>query len=497
MMSGVLEAVAEAILVVDTNGNVTNHNRGFVEMWRLPEHSANDMTSVTEPMLRAHFVELVARPEEFGQRFDQLRSDLRAIATDEIELRDGRVLSRYTSPVRTPSGDIRGRVWCFRDVTEQRKLAARRAVVQERMASVGQLVSSVAHEINNPLAYIAGNVGVVIESLTSGPPMRSQEVVEALEDANSGVERIKVIIRDLRTLSRSDDETREPMDVRAVLETALQMANNELRHRALVVRNLQPVPLVSVNSVRMTQVFLNLLLNAAHAIPDGRASENTVTVTTSKSPLGGACIEIRDTGTGIDPGHLERIFDPFFTTKPVGAGRGLGLTICKGIIEKLGGSIEVESRPGVGTTFTVELPPSTPAPVHPSRVSATPTPSRQRRTILVIDDDPQIRRWFQRILSHHDLTTVSSVAAAEEAIKTGSFDVILCDVMMPDRTGMDMHASLASRRPDLLPRLVFMSGGAFTPVLSNFIETVANRCLKKPFGRDELERAIEMTAEGR
>ncbi|MBX3204877.1 MAG: response regulator [Labilithrix sp.] len=498
MTRGVLEAVAEAIVVVDATGKVTSSNRGFFEMWRIPEplRQAAEAGGDVEPLLR-HCATLAARPESFIERARQLRADRDAVVTEDLALADGRTISRYTSPVQSSTGEVRARVWCYRDVTEARALAARRAVVAERMASVGQLVGSVAHEINNPLAYIAGNLDVVVEALASGPPMHTDEMIEALEDARTGVERIKIIVRDLRALSRRDDETRETMDVRTVLETALQMANNELRHRARIVRNLQIAPPVSANAVRLTQVFLNLLLNAAHAIPDGRASENTVTVTTSRSPLGGAAIEIRDTGGGIAPEHLERVFDPFFTTKPMGTGTGLGLTICKGIVEKLDGTISVESNPGLGTTVTVELPPSTPTRLHPSRVSTPPAPAPRRRSILVVDDDARIRRWFQRILTHHDLTVVASVEAAEEAIKIGSFDVIFCDVMMPDRTGMDMHEAIATRRPDLLARVVFMSGGAFTPALSTFLETVPNLCLKKPFGRDAITGAIDSVVAGR
>lgn len=492
MTRSVLDAVADAILVVDETGAVASVNRRFIAMWRVPE----SLKGVTEAGSKAellihHAATLTAKPESFLERTRQLSEDKNAVATDEIELADGRTISRYTSPVQSGPGEIRARVWSFRDVTEARGLAARRAVVAERMTSVGQLVGSVAHEINNPLAYIAGNLDVVVDALGAGTPMPREEMLEALEDARTGVERIKVIVRDLRTLSRMDDETRESIDVRTVLETALQMAHNELYHRARVVRNLRSVPLVSANSVRLTQVFLNLLMNAAHAIPDGRASENSVTITTSPSPLGGASIEISDTGGGIAPAHLERIFDPFFTTKPVGAGTGLGLTICKGIVEKLGGTIEVESRPGIGTTFTVELPPSTLEPTASPRVSTLPAPPPPKRSVLVIDDDARIRRWFERVLAHHDLIVAPSVEIAEDAIKTGSFDVIFCDVMMPDRTGMDMHEVISSQRPDLLSRVVFMSGGAFTPVLSRFLETVPNLCLRKPFEKEALERAIE------
>ncbi|HVH44604.1 MAG TPA: ATP-binding protein [Labilithrix sp.] len=493
LMTSVQESVREAIVVVDCNLSVLWFNRHFVELWHVPPEVVERAST---PELLDPVIALVADAERFLARIREIHAAPEATSTDELELTDGRIISRYSAPVIAFDGKVEGRVWCFRDVTEKRRLAARRAVVAERMASVGQLVASVAHEINNPLAYIDGNVEVVMEALENED--EAPELVTALADARAGVERIKVIVRDLRVLSRIDDETREPTDLHAVLEAALQMANNELRHHAQVIRELGTVPLVSANGVRLTQVFLNLLVNAAHALPVGRASANTVTVRTSTSACGGARIEIEDTGTGIAPEHLERIFDPFFTTKQLGAGTGLGLSICKGIIDKLGGSIEVESRPGVGTTFTVELPPGMPPSRRPGRTSLTPASKRgARRSILVVDDDAHIRRWLERVLAHHEVTTVTSVDAAEQAISVCSFDVIVCDVMMPDRTGLDMYGVIQRKHPELLSRVVFISGGVFTPKLSSFIENVSNPCLRKPFTKNELERAIEAVAPAR
>jgi signal transduction histidine kinase len=499
LVTAVLESVADGILVMDASGKVLNYNHHFVEIWRIPDDAVQQFGRRDDDgkLLLEHCRAWLLRPDEEIARAEEHATAPEALVVDDLELIDGRMLSRYSSPIRTPDGEMRARVWCFRDVTEERRLAARRAVVAERMASVGQLVASVAHEINNPLAYIAGNVDVVLDALEREEPLEVDGLVDALEDARAGVDRIKVIVRDLRALSRVDDETREPTDLRSVLETALQMASNELRHRARIVRDLRLVPLVNANPVRLTQVFLNLLVNAAHAIPDGRASENQITVRTTTSTTGRPRIEIRDTGCGIAPENLERIYDPFFTTKPVGSGTGLGLSICKGIIDKLGGSIEVQSRLGSGTTFVVELPPSSLTTRRESRAPGVVHAATNRRSVLVVDDDAKIRRWCQRILVRHEVTTVPSVEAAEEVLTTRSFDAIVCDVMMPDRTGLDLHQLLQSRHPDLLSRVVFMSGGTFTPVLSAFLETVPNTCLKKPFPKDELERAIELAAHAR
>lgn len=503
LMQGVQESVADAIVVIDDAGRILTYNQRFLETFEISQAQVASGVAALLNHARSR-----VRDHRDLERIMEHYVDSNESGADELEMLNGRVFNRYTAPVTTPDGKVQGRVWCFREITEERKLAAHRAVVTERMTSVGQLVASVAHEINNPLAYIAGNVETAIDALSEPPDqgdelgMSRDDLVEALEDARLGVDRIKIIVRDLRALSRVDDETREEVDLRSVIETSLQMANNELRHRARIIRDLQKTPNISANSVRLGQVFLNLLVNAAHAIPDGRASENSVYVGTRTTPDGNARIEIRDTGSGIAPEHIERIYDPFFTTKPVGTGTGLGLSICKGIVDKLGGTIAVESTPDVGTKFVVELPPAT---RRPSRALGSPSgrpepgaPSklgRDAKSILVVDDDAQIRRWFQRILPRHKVTTVASVEAAEDAIMKAQFDVILCDVMMPDRSGLDMHRLIETKRPDLLKRVVFMSGGAFTPALATFLETVPNPCLKKPFRREELERAIEAALE--
>jgi len=495
LVTAIVESVADAILVIGADESVLNFNRRFVELFDIDRDlEATLRNGVPQSILWMHCGPLIRDAATVRARVHAIMRDPDLIGTDEIELNDRRVLSRYTAPLKRSDGGVRARIWCFRDITEEKKLAHHRAVVAERMASVGQLVASVAHEINNPLAYIAGNVDLVSsmlrEDVRIDPTSAQAEMTEALEDAAIGVERIKIIVRDLRTLSRADEDTREPTDIVNVVETSLQIANNELRHKARIIRDLKPTPLVSANAARLGQVFLNLLLNAAHAMVDGRASENTVTVSTGTLPNGHAFMRVRDTGSGIAPEHVERIFDPFFTTKPVGSGTGLGLSICRGIIDKLGGSIDMTTQVGVGTTFRVTLPPSNEGELR--RLTSEVAPRQPpRRTILVVDDDAQIRRWFERVLPHHDVTTVPSVDAAEDALKTRWFDAILCDVMMPDRTGLDMHTFVKTHHPELLDHLIFMSGGTFTPALTEFFEHVPNVCLKKPFPKADLERAIE------
>jgi signal transduction histidine kinase len=489
------DSVADGILVCDLQGTVLACNRRFLEMWAIPQEV---IATRSLPAYIGYCEKLVKDADALKTRArDYFGDGLRHIDHGDLELVDGRIFERWAGPVGKGDGTIIGRIVCHRDVSEQRRLAAQRVVVSERMASVGQLVASVAHEINNPLAYIAGNVDVVCRALGDRGDPRDESFVEALEDARLGVSRIEVIVRDLRTLSRVDDDNRASVDIAEVVETALQMANNQIRHRARIVRRFESRPRVLANEARLTQVFLNLLLNATHAIPEGRANDHAITIGIQVGPTGRALVDVQDTGSGIAPAHLERIFDPFFTTKPLGAGTGLGLSICKGIIEKLGGTITVTSVLGRGTSFIVELPVASDAPA-PRRAETVQPPSVTRRRVLVIDDDPHVRRWLERALRRdHDVVMAASVAEATAAIDGPAFDVILCDLMMPDRTGRDMHEIVKQRRPELADKIVFMSGGVFTPALESFLASVSNARIEKPVALRELRDTIERVAASR
>jgi signal transduction histidine kinase len=229
-------------------------------------------------------------------------------------------------------------------------------MLADRMASVGTLAAGVAHEINNPLAFILANLEFAIGEL--GDAGASAEVSPALTEARAGPLRVREIVRDLRAFSRAEPGGSEVVDPRSVLQSAIGLAQNEIRHRARLDVDAGEIPLVVASERRLGQVLVNLLINAAQAIPEGRAAENVVCATTGTAPDGRARIEISDTGSGIAPELLGQIFDPFFTTKPVGVGTGLGLSICHGIVAALGGEIQVESAAGKGSTFRVLLPPA-------------------------------------------------------------------------------------------------------------------------------------------
>jgi signal transduction histidine kinase len=230
----------------------------------------------------------------------------------------------------------------------------------ERLATIGQLAAGIGHEINNPLAFILGNLDYVQQQMveTAGGALSKdqQELLEALADARDGAERVRLIVRDLKVLSHPNDMERGPVDVVASLRSAMKVAGYELRGKGRLVEALEEVPPVNGHKARLCQVFLNLLINAAHALPTGQAARNEIRLSVRAGGDKRVLVEVSDTGCGIPPENLERIFSPFFTTKPVGAGTGLGLSVSHSIVTALGGDISVESEVGRGTTFRVSLP---------------------------------------------------------------------------------------------------------------------------------------------
>jgi nitrogen-specific signal transduction histidine kinase len=375
-----------------------------------------------------------------------------------------------------------------------------------RMAAVGTLAAGVAHEINNPLAYIVANIDFTrrqLAALTAKLALQSSvepevglnldEVIEALGEAREGADRVRNIVRDLKVFGRGNEEARGPVVLRRVLDSSINIAWNEIRHRARLVKDFGDVPLIDGNESRLGQVFLNLLLNAAQAIPEGEAERNEIRMSTATDRDGRVIIEVRDTGAGIAPEILSRIFEPFFTTKPDGVGTGLGLWICRGILADLGGTIAVESRLGHGSTFRVTLPPAA-VDEEEGRIDGRgPEGERQGERVLIIDDEPLILGALRRAFAgDYRITCVSDARQALSRLASGErYDVVLCDLMMPEMSGMDVYAELARVAPDQLERMIFLTGGAFTTRAREFLEQVPNARIEKPIDFQNLRALMK------
>ena len=369
----------------------------------------------------------------------------------------------------------------------------------DRLTSLGMLASGVAHEVNNPLAYISGNlefsntqIRAILNALNSSDSKPSwyhqlNEISVALADAQDGAERVRRLTDDLRTFARGDDKGHALLNVNEVMEAALRSISADLAPRGHLVKDLQPVPQVTANEARLEQVFVNLLVNAIQALPDGSHHTGQVTVKTGTDAQRRVVVEIADNGCGIPEKVLPHIFDPFFTTREHGVGLGLGLSICHGVINGLGGALTVSSTRGAGSVFRVVLP-ATQAVAK--REAEAPAPQRGR--VLVVDDESMICLTIQRALSkEHDVTTLTESKAALALISQGQrFDVILCDVMMPAMTGMDLYEHLLVVAPDQADQMVFMTGGAFTERAESFLSTVRNPRVDKPFNPVNLRSVV-------
>lgn len=437
----VFEHALDGKLIADGSGRFTEANRAAAQL----------LAYSREQLIGKSLVDLIApgspvNPQALWEAFlarGQMSSEL------ELVTGDGRQRRFELSSV---ANVLPGKhLSILRDVTERKLLDAQLALV-DRLMSVGTLAAGVAHELNNPLAYVSANIAFVGDQLLELAAQARREgravsqgllneLDEALQDARQGAERMRIIIRDLKLFARGDETVMGPVVLEKVLEQCISMAWNEVRHRARLVREFAQVPPAFGNESRLSQVFLNLLVNAAQAIPDGHAESNCIVVRTLAVDGNDdeVAVEIEDSGVGIPPENLGRIFDPFFTTKAVGIGTGLGLSICHNLVVAHGGRIEVDSQVGKGARFRVTL--------RTGLADSALLPAGGK--LLVIDDEPQEAATIQRTLAgEHEVVTVMNEAQALELVSRGErFDLVL---------GMHLQGSVEKRFGPLAGKVVVL-----------------------------------------
>jgi len=386
-------------------------------------------------------------------------------------------------------GGAPARIVVATDVSESKRMQEQ-LLVADRMASLGMIAASVAHEINNPLAYAVAHVDVAQRAIERG---RTSKASEVLTTARDGLERVRGIVLDLKTFSRPDAVV-SVVDLHEVLDATVALARKQIEARARLVRYNDATLFVRANRARLGQVFLNLILNAVEALPEGGAREHVVSLRTYDGDDGTVMAEVGDDGVGI-PGHLlERVFEPFFTTKPIGTGTGLGLAICHRIVTELGGAITVvPGADGLRTVFRVTLPGEPAGPVSSTQESKPPSSTPRRRRVLAIDDEPFILSSLGLILgdTHEVVAATDGPRAITLLEEDAQFDVILCDLMMHGMDGIGVYDAVQRLHPGLERRIVFMTGGVFSPRVRMFLGSVQNRCLDKPFDEDGLRQAVE------
>lgn len=368
------------------------------------------------------------------------------------------------------------------DITERRDLQAK-VMQADRLATLGTLAAGVAHEINNPLTYTLNNLQLLLAH------ERDANQKELLSEALDGATRVRDIVRSLKTFSRPSHEQFVSVDLHAVLQSSLRIARNSIQHGATIVEEFLPAPAVRANPQQLGQVFLNLLLNAAQAFGDAQNGGNVISVRAFTDADGYAVIEVSDNGPGIPRSLHHRVFEPFFTTKAHAEGTGLGLYICRDIIAAHDGLIAVRSNEPTGTTFSIRLPPTSEPANAPASLRATVT-RHTGLTILIVDDEPLICRSLKRLLQGNTVMVADRGVDALRLLERQFFDVVFCDLMMPEIDGIDLHAAVSSKDPDQAQRFVFMTGGAFTERAQRFLASVDNRTLEKPVDAESIARAL-------
>jgi PAS domain S-box-containing protein len=377
-----------------------------------------------------------------------------------------------------------------RDVTDRTRLRDLLAHA-DRLASLGTMAAGVAHEINNPLAFL----GLAADALARRVNPEDAALVAELR---TGVDRIAAIVRDLRFFGRDDDAPVGPMDLAAAIESAERLVHHEIRPRGTLVKDFGELPAVVGAVRRIEQVFVNLFLNSAHAFGDrvdgrivvrARAVDDRVVVT------------VEDDGAGIHAEALDSIFEPFFTTRRGSGGTGLGLSICRDIVTRAGGSLSATSTVGAGTTMEVTLLRATGERREAAHRSQPPSQtggrtSATRKRVLVVDDEASIVRLISEGLwPIADVVSETDPGRALDQIAADPrFDAIVCDVMMPGITGIDLYERVARDRPELASRFVFISGGTYTARARDHLDRVPNPRVEKPFRIAQLVDAVESVA---
>jgi signal transduction histidine kinase len=324
----------------------------------------------------------------------------------------------------------------------------------EKMSTIGQLIAGVAHDLNNPLASVVGFSDYLVEAGEIPP-----RLVEPLQVIRQEAERAATIVKNLLSFARRHEGARRRQPIKPILESALQ---------------------------------LHLISNGAQAIAEtGQGGRIWVNV---RSWLDGVALSVTDSGPGIPDEVAAHVFEPFFTTKPEGKGTGLGLSICQGIVKEHGGRLTLESKPGAGATFMVELPRTTPAP--PPEPAPEPAPPVRTLRILVVDDEPHILHYMSVTLESwgHTVEVASDGQYALERALAGAFDVIICDLRMPHLGGREMYDKLARQDPSTAERVIFATGDMVRGDTLRFLETLGRPYLRKPFTLAELRHVLDVAA---
>jgi two-component system NtrC family sensor kinase len=486
----VAESSTDAIIVADSTGKIASWNRAAQELFG---YTSDDIVGwPVDVLVPAPYRDVVI------SGMQRLATGQQQLCREAVELcgltRDGREfpLELSLSSWQTADGtffsaiirDITGRKQAEEELHRQREAAYQ----AERLATMGQLLAGIAHELNNPLSVVLGQASLLHADARGGLlAERAQEILRAAE-------RCARIVRNFLALARQRPPERQQVHLNHVVQEVVELLAYTLRANAVHVHLhlADELPPLWADPDQLHQVVLNLSTNAYQAMVETPTPRRLTFTTQFDDERARVILEVADTGPGILPEIATRIFEPFSTTKPLGVGTGLGLSLCKGIVEGHGGTIGVESQSGHGAVFRIDLPVDVAPVVAPlSHTVKAPLPL-QGRTILVVDDEPTVASILAQMLAldGHRVEVATNGAMALDKLQQQSFDLILSDMRMPELDGPGLYRQLACRYPKLLQQIIFLTGDALGPQVQAFLEQTQVPSLDKPFTLGGLRRVV-------
>jgi signal transduction histidine kinase/FixJ family two-component response regulator len=496
-LSSVLESVQAGIILLDSSGHLRSSNHRFAQFFGLDVRRTGKIGGMEdlERLVASRF----RNPENFAVPWKSFVAGEGNPGHDELEIARParRVFERFSRPVLDAGGHAVGWLELYYDVTGERQIQSK-LLQTEKMAALGQLVSGIAHELNNPLTAIMGYGQLLLGHGLL--PAQLSEASKVYQEA----ERARRIVKNLLYFARENKPERTRVDLNEIVERTLALRSYELKVENIVVECdlAKDLPETMADPHQLQQVVLNLLVNAEQALLEGRG-QGKVGITTRRLAADRISLEVADDGPGIPPEIASRIFDPFFTTKPSGVGTGLGLSIVYGIVQQHDGEITVETPPGRGATFCIELP----VVAVPTREQAATRPGKppaanrsavsSRGRVLVVEDEPTVAQLIVDVLREegHQVDAMLDSQEGLTQLARNEYDLVICDLRMPRLDGPAFYEALVRAGSPVANRIIFITGDTLAPRTLEFLEPNGLPYLAKPFLVEELKIAVNRMLE--